>query len=201
MKYHNIELNNIENGPGIRTVLWVSGCYHNCKNCHNPITHDPEDGVEFEEKDMKELLDSLEPEHVQGITISGGDGLCFYAVEVLEIIKEVNRRYGEKKNIWLYTGFTLDKLLEIILHIKNEEVWETYNEIIRNIDVLCDGPFVESLADIEYHWVGSLNQRVLDIQKTFADSKVTFVEPDQEKLCVTPSEPTNKLLAEYDSKF
>ena len=132
MRFHNIEPNNIENGTGIRTVLWVSGCFHNCKDCHNPVTHDPEDGVLFDEESMKEILDDLNHDYIHGLTLSGGDPLTYYPEDVVEVIKKVNETYGDEKTIWLYTGFTLDWIIKTILSNTDKEVIDIKKTLAHN---------------------------------------------------------------------
>ena len=83
MKFHNITTDDMLNGDGLRTVLWVSGCSHHCKGCQNPITWDPHVGVEFDEKAKEELFEKLEPDYISGLTLSGGDPLFEYNRENL----------------------------------------------------------------------------------------------------------------------
>ena len=75
MRYHNITKDDMLNGDGLRVVLWVAGCNHCCKECHNPITWDPNGGLEFDEAAKQEIFDELEKDYIHGITFSGGDPL------------------------------------------------------------------------------------------------------------------------------
>lgn len=153
MRYHNITKDDMLNGDGLRVVLWVAGCSHNCPGCHNPQTHDPNGGIPFDEAAKAELYAELDKDYVSGITFSGGDPMHEANCQcVLGLIKEIRKRYPEK-TIWCYTGYTLEQ-------IKDGDN-ETRKEIVRNIDVLVDGRFVESLKDVNYPWAGSTNQRVL----------------------------------------
>lgn len=199
MRFHNIEPNNIENGTGIRTVLWVSGCFHNCPGCHNPITHDPEDGVVFDNESMTEIINDLDNDHIQGLTISGGDPLTYYPEDVVEVIHNVNDRFGDTKNIWLYTGFTLDWILHTIMSNTDKEVIDTYKDILFGIDVLCDGKYESAKSNKDYHWVGSTNQRVINMKETLSKNKVVFLEPEQEELCTTDNTETNELLKQFST--
>lgn len=153
MRYHNITKDDMLNGDGLRVVLWVAGCSHNCPGCHNPQTHDPNGGIPFDEAAKAELYAELDKDYVSGITFSGGDPMHEANCQcVLGLIKEIRERYPEK-TIWCYTGYTLEQ-------IKDGDN-EARKEIVRNIDVLVDGRFVESLKDVNYPWAGSTNQRVL----------------------------------------
>ena len=197
MKFHNIEPNNIENGVGIRTLLWVSGCFHNCQDCHNPVTHDPNDGIEFDDAAMAELMNDLAADYVSGLTLTGGDCLCYYPEESLEIIEAIRKKFGEKKTIWLYTGFTLDWIIRTILTISDNAIKHAYSNILTNIDVLCDGPYDRHESSKEYHWVGSTNQRVIDMKASLEAEEVVFLEKDQEKLCIVDSTNTNELIKKF----
>ena len=131
MRYHNITKDDMLNGDGLRVVLWVSGCDHCCKECHNPITWDPNGGLVFDEEAKEELFEELKKDYVSGITFSGGDPL--YAgnrEDVLKLAKEVHEKFPEK-TIWMYTGF----------------VWESIDglEVMDYVDVLVDGRPAASL--------------------------------------------------------
>lgn len=152
MRYHNITKEDMLNGDGLRVVLWLSGCLHHCKNCQNPITWDPDDGLIFDEAAKQELYEELDKDYISGITFSGGDPLYPGTREELTaLIKEIRSRYPDK-TIWVYTGYD----------------WETVRglELIPYINVLVDGRFVEELKDNNLPWKGSSNQRVIDVQMT-----------------------------------
>lgn len=150
------------NGDGLRVVLWVSGCTHCCKDCHNPITWDPNGGLEFDESAKQEIFAELEKDYVHGITFSGGDPLHINnAYDVAELAKEIREKYP-KKSIWLYTG----------------GMWEDVKnmKVIPYLDVLIDGEFEVDKKDVNLHWVGSSNQRVIDVQKTLEKGEVILHE-------------------------
>ena len=146
MNYHNITKNDMVNGTGIRVVLWVAGCSHHCKGCHNQDTWDEHGGIIFSDSAKQELFEELEKEHINGITFSGGDPLHENNRDViLNLCKEIGEKYPEK-TIWLYTGYTLAQVKTII------------PAILPYLDVLVDGRFVEELKDIKLEWRGSSNQ-------------------------------------------
>lgn len=160
MRYHNITKDDMLNGDGLRAVLWVSGCDHCCKECHNPITWDPNGGLIFDEEAKEELFEVLGRDYISGLTLSGGDPL--YAgnrEDIQKLVKEVRERFPNK-TIWMYTGF----------------VWESVRdlEIMKYLDVLVDGEFVVALADPQIHWRGSSNQRVIDVQASGKNGKVVL---------------------------
>lgn len=160
MRYHNITTDDMLNGDGLRTVLWVAGCSHCCKECHNPVTWDPNGGLLFDEKAKEELFDKLNKPYISGITFSGGDPLhCANMQEVTALAKEIREKFP-KKTIWLYTG----SLWESIAHL----------EVVQYVDVLVDGEFEVDKKDTKLHWKGSSNQRVIDVQETLKQGKVVL---------------------------
>lgn len=157
MNYSAIKKYDIANGTGVRVVLFVSGCNHHCKGCHNPETWNPENGKIFDDKAKKEIYDQLDKEYIAGITFSGGDPLFKNnKIEICNFILELKEKYPNK-NIWLYTGYMIEELL-----LMDDE---NINTILNNIDVLVDGKFIEELKDITYKWAGSTNQRILTKDK------------------------------------
>ena len=166
MNYHNITIDDMKNGQGLRVVLWVAGCPHKCKGCHNPMTWDENNGLEFDLRARTEIYDALKKPHIAGITFSGGDPLHPANKEtVFCLIKDIKRDFPNK-DIWIYTGYTW------------EEIHANPNlpHIIKYADVLVDGRFEEKLADVNYHWAGSTNQRVIDIQKSLKKGEIVLYE-------------------------
>lgn len=162
MNYHNITKDDMLNGDGLRVVLWVSGCTHHCEECQNPITWDLAGGIPFDDAAEKELMEALTPEHVSGITFSGGDPMHpFNRSEVTRLAQKVKETFPDK-TIWLYTGFRWED-------VKDEPV-------MQYVDVLADGRFVKALNDNNLHWVGSSNQRVINVQETLKTGKVVLHE-------------------------
>lgn len=158
MRYHNITKDDMLNGDGLRVVLWVSGCSHGCRGCHNPVTWDPNGGLEFDEEAKEEVFAELEKDYISGITFSGGDPL-YYAnrPEVLKLAQEIREKFPQK-TIWLYTGFTWETIKEL--------------EIMEYLDVLVDGEFIQEQKDTMLHWRGSANQRVIDVPATRKSGQV-----------------------------
>ena len=152
MNYHNITKDDMLNGDGLRVVLWVSGCSHGCKGCHNQVTWDPEDGLPFDEDAKQEIFEELKKSYISGITLSGGDPLFPGNRSTIgELITEIKNKFPEK-TVWLHTGFTWEEVMEMDL------------PFLPLVDILVDGRFVESLQDNKLHWKGSSNQRVIDVQ-------------------------------------
>ena len=109
MRYHNITKDDMLNGDGLRAVLWVAGCTHKCKGCHNPVTWDIEGGIPFDDAAKEELFEAIKPDYISGVTFSGGDPLHpANHVEVAVLAKEIKETFPNK-TIWLYTGFCWDQ--------------------------------------------------------------------------------------------
>lgn len=160
MRYHNITKDDMLNGDGLRTVLWVAGCSHGCKNCQNPITWDICGGITFDEAAKEEIFAELRNDYVSGITFSGGDPLHMQnRGEVGELIQEIHEKFPDK-TIWVYTGYTWEEVMDL--------------PYLKMVDVLVDGEFVEELKDVTLHWKGSSNQRVIDVKKTLATGEVVL---------------------------
>ena len=167
MNYHNITTDDMLNGTGLRTVLWVSGCTMNCKNCHNPQAQDFESGIKFDSCAMLELFENLEKPYISGLTLSGGHPLEAKNLPVVyNIVKCVKEKYPNK-TIWLYSGYTFEQIKEIENFYEEHEINSPSPlDVIEYCDVLVDGKYVDELRDISLPWVGSSNQRVIDIPKT-----------------------------------
>lgn len=164
MRYHDITKDDMKNGDGLRVVLWVAGCSHCCKDCHNPVTWDPNGGLFFDEEAKEELFAELAKDYISGVTMSGGDPL--YAAnrpDMLRLVKEIKERYPQK-TIWMYTGF----------------VWEAISdlEIMDYVDILVDGEFEVERKDTKLHWRGSSNQRVIDVKNSKRTGEVTLYGTD-----------------------
>ncbi|MFH0334574.1 anaerobic ribonucleoside-triphosphate reductase activating protein [Clostridium perfringens] len=160
MRYHNITKLDMLNGSGLRVVLWVSHCEHQCINCQNPQTWDSMGGIPFDLAAKEEIFAELKKEEVQGITFSGGDPLStINREEILELAKEIKLKFPNK-NIWLYTGYEWEEICKL--------------NGIENIDVLVDGKFFECLSVPSPKWRGSSNQRVISVQESLKQNKVVL---------------------------
>jgi anaerobic ribonucleoside-triphosphate reductase activating protein len=163
MNYHKIITDDQLNGDGLRVVLFVSGCNHHCKGCQNPQTWNPNSGQEFTDKDKEKILEMLSEDYISGITLSGGDPLYPANIDcIYDLIKSIRNKYDITKDIWLYTGY------------KFEDILPFFKELLKNINVLVDGEFIEELADKKYKWAGSTNQRVIDVQQSLNENTVVL---------------------------
>lgn len=163
MNYHDITKDDMLNGDGLRVVLWVAGCEHQCDGCQNPITWNPEYGIPFDKKAKYELFTELEKDYIAGITFSGGDPLHPQNVLMVSgIINEIKESFPNK-TVWIYTGYCWEDVSYMTA------LW-------KNVDVLVDGRFEKDKLDVSCPWVGSTNQRVIDVQKSLKEGKVILHE-------------------------
>ena len=158
MNYSGIIGSDIANGEGVRVSLFVSGCTHHCKGCFNPDTWDFAAGKPFTEKTQDFIIAELDHPWIAGLTLLGGEPMEPANQRALApFLRRVRARFGSSKNIWCYTGCVLER------DLRQESRWRTEvtDELLSMIDVLVDGPFVESLKDITLRFRGSSNQRIL----------------------------------------
>lgn len=198
MYYSGIEPCDVLNGEGFRTVIWVSGCSIGCKGCFNPSTHNPYFGQEYTQETENYILECLSKDYIDGITITGGNPLEDYNLDtVLNLVNKI-RLLMPEKTIWLYTGYTLH-----ICKYFDEDIF-TFNpnyyhsnplngeplevddksflikqdrkrvEIIKSVDVLVDGRYIDSQRNISKKWAGSDNQRVISIPESLKQNKIVL---------------------------
>lgn len=158
MNYSAIKYCDIANGTGVRTVLFVSGCRNRCKGCFQPETWSFDHGKPFTAEIEDEIIESLKPDYIRGLTLLGGDPFePENQKALLPFVRRV-RKECQGKDIWAYTGYVLERDL-VSGGIRFTEDTE---ELLSMIDILVDGPFVEELKDISLQFKGSSNQRLID---------------------------------------
>ena len=173
MNYCNIKFCDIANGEGVRTTLFVSGCTNHCEECFQPETWDFHYGDPFTDEVANRVIDSLKPSYVNGLTLLGGEPFEPSNQRVLLPFLQRVRRDCPDKNIWCFTGFTLDAEL---LRDGSYPRCEVTDQMLSLIDVLVDGRFVRSLKDISLKFRGSSNQRIIDLKKTMEQGSIVLWE-------------------------
>ena len=160
----DLQSDSIVDGPGLRTVLWTQGCSHHCKECQNPQTWSFKGGALVPVSEVLKAIDELENQ--DGFTFSGGDPM--FQVESCNIIADYVRKKG--MNIWVYTGFTYEEILDLAKKDK------TYMDFLSKIDVLVDGRFEIDKRNLSLLFRGSSNQRLIDMKKTLKTGKITLLD-------------------------
>ncbi|WP_099467882.1 anaerobic ribonucleoside-triphosphate reductase activating protein [Konateibacter massiliensis] len=179
MNYIKIEKESAISGNGLRVVIWLSSCSHNCPGCQNPQTWNPNSGIVFDQAAHNELFEQLSKDYISGITFTGGDPLHDNNLRgVLDLVNEFHISYP-KKNIWLYTGFYWEEIFEPSFTEQSDEEIEKYlqdceirKRIISMCDVLVDGRYVDELRDLTLKFRGSSNQRLIDVQQSLKKGEV-----------------------------
>ncbi len=160
MNYGNIKLTDIANGPGVRVSLFVSGCRNHCKGCFNPETWDFDYGQEFTAGTIRKILTALEPPHIAGLSILGGDPLESENQEMVDCLCAWVKEVYPFKTIWLYTGYPFAQ----VAHLR----------LMRYVDVVVDGPFIEARKNLTLQFRGSDNQRIINVQESLKSKKVVM---------------------------
>lgn len=173
MNWAEIKTTDIANGEGVRTSLFVSGCRHQCKNCFNEIAWDFGYGELFTEETMNRIFESVDHDWINGITLLGGEPFEPENQRVLVPFLVMFKEKFPTKDIWCYTGFTIEQILGKSEPV-SRAVTDVSNEMLSLIDVLVDGPYVDDLHDISLKFRGSSNQRVIDVARTLDSKKVVL---------------------------
>ena len=169
MNYSAIKKCDIANGVGVRTVLFVSGCTHHCKGCFQPETWSFDYGERYTKETEDEIIESLKPDYVDGITLLGGEP--FEPENQRELVKLLRRIKKElpQKTVWSFSGYTYEELTG-----DSRAVCEVTNEMLSMLDVLVDGEFIEAKRNISLRFRGSENQRLIDMNKTRKEGKIVL---------------------------
>lgn len=175
MNYATIKYNDIANGTGVRTSLFVSGCTHRCKNCFNSVAWDFNYGKPFTAEVENEILFSIKNEYCDGLSLLGGEPFePSNQAALLPFLRRVKAVVPEK-DVWCYTGYLFDKELLGESRAKTENTLK----MLKLIDVLVDGRFIEEQKNISLLFRGSENQRIIDVKKSLESGEVILYDPTE----------------------
>lgn len=168
MNFATVKKYDVANGPGVRVSLFVSGCTHRCKGCFNAEAWDFDYGQPYTAKTEEEILSALDHSYIAGLSLLGGEPFDPRNQEtVCGLLKKVRARFPQK-DVWCYTGYTLDKDLK-----EGGAAYTEYTDgMVSRIDVLVDGKFVEELKDVKLRFRGSSNQRIIDVKRSLEEGRV-----------------------------
>ena len=170
MYYGTLKEYDIADGEGVRVSLFVSGCTNACPGCFQPETWDFHYGMPYTEETEQKILSALDHEYIQGLTLLGGEPFePSNQKELVKLLRRVRSTYP-KKDVWCYTGFVYERDLVP----GGRKYTEDTDEMLSYIDVLVDGPFIESLRNITLKFRGSENQRLIDLRETEKQGKVVL---------------------------
>jgi len=172
LHYATIKNCDIANGPGVRVSLFVSGCTHRCKGCFNEVAWDFEYGQPFTQETIDYILSLLAPSYVKGLTLLGGEPFePQNQGPIVELLRQIKGKYPEK-SIWAFSGYLFDKDI-LSWRLGPQEITQEY---LSYLDVLVDGPFVESKKDLMLRFRGSSNQRIIDVPQSLQKGTVVLWE-------------------------
>ncbi len=175
MNYANIKYYDIANGPGVRTSLFVSGCTHHCPECFNSVAWDFDYGQPFTGEVEDQLLDSLRPDYITGLTLLGGEPMEAVNQEALLPFLRRVRQELPGKTIWCYSGYTWEELTGGEMSRCRCEITP---QLLGLLDVLVDGRYVKELHDLTLRFRGSSNQRLIDVPASLAAGQVQLWQDD-----------------------
>ena len=166
MRYTKLLKADIANGPGFRLTLWVTGCLRKCPGCFNQEAQDPNFGEEFNEDVKKRIFKELGNDTCDGLSLMGGEPLsrCSDNRKQIMLCKECREKFPTKSQ-WMWSGYTFEEIASD----------PSMRDILKYIDVLVDGPFVESNKDLSTPFRGSTNQRIVDVKKTMERKSIVEV--------------------------
>ena len=169
MRYNKIRKMDISNGPGVRVAIFMQGCAFHCKNCFNPETWDFKEGKEFTDETVNRVIELSDKEYIEGLSILGGEPMHPSNIEgTTRLAKKFKEAYPNK-TIWVWTGFLFDR------DLKDKEV-------LKYIDVLVDGQYIDEKHDFRLKYCGSTNQRVIDVKKSLKQDEVVLMEDNKIKV-------------------
>lgn len=177
MNYANIKWYDVSNGPGVRVSLYVSGCRNRCKNCFNPETWDFGYGQPFTAEVEDKILDAMQPDYIKGFTLLGGDPFePENAAVIAPFLRRMRKRYPDK-SLWCFTGYDYER----DLLTGKQGYHDTVLKILRCLDVLVDGRFVEELKDLNLRFRGSSNQRIILVPQSLKKDEVVLWDGEKEQ--------------------
>lgn len=170
MNYAEIKDCDIANGPGVRISLFVSGCTHHCPGCFNEVAWDFAYGKPFTEETAERILNMMRPAYIKGLTLLGGEPFePENQLPVVRLLRRIKKEYPDK-TIWAFSGYLFDK--DILSGRLGD--WKVTREYLSYLDVLVDGPFVESKKNLSLRFRGSENQRIIDVPASLRTGEIVL---------------------------
>ena len=168
MNYADIKDVDIQDGIGVRTALYVSGCTIHCKGCHNKVAWDFNYGTRFDEAAKNRIFNNLSNSYIEGLSILGGEPFeLMNQAELSLLVQEVRENFPEK-SIWVWTGYQFDQKILFGDYLK----YNFTKKFVDNIDIVVDGQFIEEQKMIDLKYRGSYNQRMIDVQSSIIKNEI-----------------------------
>ncbi|ADG41110.1 anaerobic NTP reductase or activator protein [Leuconostoc kimchii IMSNU 11154] len=151
-------------GPGVRCSIYLSGCKFLCPGCYNVVAQNFHYGSEYTQELEDQIIADLSQSYVQGLTLLGGEPFLNTAV-ALKLTRRIRAEFGHTKDIWSWTGYTWGELIHET---------EDKQALLKEIDVLVDGRFVQALMDLKLRFRGSSNQRIINVPESLATDQIVL---------------------------
>lgn len=179
MNYSNIKLADVGNGPGVRTTVFVSGCNHRCPGCFNQVALDFNSGKLFTKETIDTILNECDKSYIAGLSILGGEPMDpKNQEEVRNLIEAFRNKFGDKKTIWMWSGYVWPKDFSERFGNGARALTEHTDFILNNINVLVDGPFVLGRVDVKLKFRGSSNQRIINMVETLNAGSIAIINDE-----------------------
>ena len=178
MNYADIKTVDIQDGTGIRVSLYVSGCHFHCKGCHNQEAWDFNYGKKFDDSTIDYILELLDHSYIAGLSLLGGEPMeLVNQQELQKLVKRVKEKFPNK-TIWCYTGYDFENDIMNDMYGKHDFT----KNMLKYIDIMVDGQFIEDKKLVDLKFRGSTNQRKIDVQKSLSEGKlVRLMFGDEER--------------------
>lgn len=175
MRYAQIRKMDVSNGEGIGVALFVQGCHFHCKNCFNSDTWSFDGGYEWTDNKKRQFLKLIDNPHINRVSLLGGEPLDIENLQdVLTLVNEIKKAFPEK-NIWLYSGYELESIfLPLCFNRPLTEEEANRVDIVKSCDIMVDGRYFDDLKDMNLHYRGSSNQRIIDIKRTMNQKEIVL---------------------------
>ena len=176
MRFASMRALDISNGENVGVSLFVQGCPFHCYNCFNPDTWDFNGGKEWTEKTKNKFLELIDKPYIKRVSLLGGECLAEQNLDdILSLVNEVRLSFPEK-TIWLYTGYTWNQIMCPIvtddINPIRDKIIQIRKDIIKNVDILVDGEYIDEQRNLSKKWAGSDNQRVIDVRQSLRQNKI-----------------------------
>lgn len=156
---------NFVDGEGVRCSLYVSGCPFACKGCYNKAAQNFSYGSPYTKELEDQIIEDLRADYCQGLTLLGGEPFLNTGV-ALSLVRRVREEFGNSKDIWSWSGYTWEEIVE--------EGTKDKQELLSLIDILVDGRFELDKMDLNLHFRGSSNQQIIDVQHSLSQNKIVL---------------------------
>jgi len=195
MNYADIKTVDIQDGDGVRVSIYVSGCHFHCKGCHNEVAWDFNYGKKFTDDTIDYILELMDHEYISGLSILGGEPLEVVNQKgLVKLVEKVKEKFPNK-TIWCYTGYRFTEDVINDMYPK----YDFTQKLLKNIDIIVDGEFVEEEKVVDLRFRGSMNQNKIDVKESLKLGKTVYMKfGDEERFVKKEDKPKVMSFIEFD---